>query len=97
MFKNIFNEIKRYFPLAFIMAWAIWKFNDGSNIWVQLYQLSMVAFVVIAVNMIRQMLFPFVRFYELYQEAKKEPLASAIVIASFVAFFIAMMHAAVIK
>jgi len=97
MFKKIINEVVRYSPLVFIMTWAVWKFEDNSQLYIQLYQLSMTAFLVIVANIIRQVLFPYVRFYDLYRKARDNSLSSAIVIASFVFFMIAIIVVSTVR
>lgn len=79
------------------MAVAYFGFNkDSSQFQVQFYKLSMVAMVIALLNIVRQILFPYVVFGSLYNVARRQPLSSAIVLASFVALLIAMIVVTVV-
>jgi hypothetical protein len=94
--KNILYELKRVFPLLVAILLAMIVFQDSSQINVQLYALSMVAFVVVFFHIARQWLFPYINLGELVNIAKRNPISSAIVFASIIAFLIAVIHVTVI-
>jgi len=97
MIRHIFDEIKRIFPLILIMVVAYFGFNrDSSQFQVQFYKLSMVAMVIALLNIVRQILFPYIQFGLLYNIARRQPLSAAIVLAAFIALLIAMIVVTVV-
>jgi hypothetical protein len=94
--KNILHELKRVFPLLVAILLAMIVFQDSSQINVQLYALSMVAFVVVFFHIARQWMFPYIDLEELVNIAKRNQISSAIIFASIIAFLIAVIHVTVI-
>jgi len=77
--KAIFKEIKRLW--VFILVSVLLLLLDDSS-HVIIFVLGTVTFVVLAVHLIRKLLFPYVDIKVLVDEATKNPLAAAIIVAS---------------
>ena len=94
--KNMLYDLKRMFPFLVAILSSIIIFQDSSQISVQLYALSMVAFVTMFFHIARQWMFPYIDLGEIVMICKQSPIASAIIFASVIAFLIAVIHVTVI-
>jgi cytochrome bd-type quinol oxidase subunit 2 len=95
--NKLWSELVRIFPLLLIILAAIVVFGDVSQLQVQLYQLSMVAFVIIAFHIARQVLFPYIDIKEIVAYTKYNAIASAMVFVGMLIFIIVIIYMGVIK
>jgi hypothetical protein len=96
MIKKIYYKLKKIFPLCVIILIAALFFDDISQLSIQLYKMSMVSLVVIALHYIRQWLFPYCHLSRLYIYSLDNPLACSIIFASMVIFMTAIIIITVI-
>lgn len=96
--KKVWEEFKRVLPLIAIILIAIFIFGDVEQLIVQLYKLSSVAMVVVAVNIVRQWLFPYIDLKKIVKHASssQDKLPAAIIFAAVMAFIIAFICISVI-
>lgn len=97
MFKNLYLEFKRILPLLLIILAAIIAFGDVSQLQVQLYQLSMIAFVIAFMHFVRSWLFPYINLGEMISYTKYNAIASAMVFTAMLLFLLGIIYIGVVK
>jgi len=97
MINKIYLKLKRIFPLLSIIGIACILFTDTSQLMVQLYKLSTVCLVLIAVHFIRQWMFPYIHLSDIVKhKIYGSPIASAMLFVSIIIFTIAILIITVI-
>lgn len=95
--RKFLGEIKRIFPLLIVILISIFLFSDAAQLEIQMYQLSMVAFVIIIMHCVRQFLFPYLSMMHLYYIARKEPIACALMFMSVMVLLSVMIIISVVR
>lgn len=86
--EKYYHQLKRVAFLVFIIVVAVFVFRSATQIAMQLYQLSMVAVALLVFHYVRKQMFPYIDLQIYAEKAKENPIASALVLMSVMAFLI---------